>query len=73
MEITRTKKCETCEYWGGTSMNVGSGGFRSQMGCRRHAPSGSGQDSWTWPPTDADDWCGDWERLVVESEKSLIS
>ena len=46
--------CETCRWW-----RQNFGGSR-QGQCRRHAPRPSMySDSWDWPTTDGEHWCGE--------------
>lgn len=59
--------CANCEYWGQTS-NVTGSTSATAMGCRKHAPVGTGIDDWKWPPTKADDWCGDF-KLGSEKQR----
>ena len=48
--------CEGCLFWQYTGMER-HGGYEGE--CRRYPPEGSGEDR-SWPPTNANDWCGEW-------------
>ena len=59
--------CSTCRHWrpGDTRESPGE--------CRRHAPrpimlAGSVATPWPWPPTLADQWCGEWAPSPVAGQ-----
>lgn len=62
--------CATCRFYGRTH-KAEAGGISSRGGCRRRSPIGSGLGNWTWPPVEAEDWCGDYERKPTVREAGL--
>ena len=41
--------------------------------CRRYAPKPAAEaefDDWVWPPTLAEDWCGEFKPMVVPVEEA---
>lgn len=58
-------KCETCRYWERAKL----GDIRERYGfCHRYPPEyKNGTDS-VFPPTKEKDWCGEWEKDMVQYE-----
>ena len=57
------RRCDTCEYW--RVIDTDNQGDPTVGECRGRCPTYDGGEK-TWPITDNDDWCGEWELKEVE-------
>ncbi len=50
--------CKNCGYW--EEWQESRRDLKEWGYCHRHPPMWSNAE-WSWPTTDEDEWCGDWE------------
>ncbi len=65
--MDRDQSCSLCQFWIPVwALNLDSANKRSKRGgCHRYAPRSSAL-TLSWPMTDADDWCGEYEARANE-------
>lgn len=65
-------RCETCRFWKVERGMLGTGRVNGE--CRRRAPVrarvGSSKPYFVW--TTLDDWCGEYERRLSESDAEAV-